>query len=1151
MIRLDEFGESLLRIAQETLLVIDRDGKVLKANPKANEILRPFGGELEGMHIFDLFSATSAADLAVLIQDALAGAGIEARSMRLEPQNMDELFLDINAAPLEAGEEGPLLIISMQDITRSRDLEDKLRNYSEDLHKRVEERTAELEEAKEKYRSLFEKASVPLAWLNTKGVLQSANQPFYSMTGVDKTAEGSLYLVELIDDEAYGSRIARYMELLCKGFDAPSRFELEIKDAGGDILTTEWFMRFEPLTDQTLLCMIDITDRKAVENALRESEERYRKLVETSPDGVTVSDINGIIIMVNKRGVELYGARGEDEVTGKHILDFIAPKDRERAARYLEKFLEEGAVYSINYDVLRKDGTSYPADVSASVIRDAAGAPAAFLGVVRDISRREKAEKEIRKSENRYRTLFEYSREPVYVVTKSGILLDVNPALIEVSGYERHELIGMHVSELYHMPRDRQAFMKKIDNKGSVKDYELKLKKKGGEIADCLVTSSVQRDENGRVIAYQGTIRDITEHKKAEEVLRKNERRYRLLAENVRDVIWTADLDLSFTYVSPSIERMLGYPLEEVKHLTAKDMLTPDSYEYAMAEFKKDKEDIQKIKQDPDWHRVLDLEIRHKDGHTVWVETNISLLHDENGEPAGFLGVFRDIEERKRVQEALEESERYYRSLIENVNDIILTVDEDANIIFQSPSIQTVFGYRPEEVAGRNMFDFFHPSDVDESRRKFRKALANPGIAVANQARVRHKDGSWRYQESVTKNLLHDPAVRGVVINSRDVTESRLAEWTAREREDNIRIVLNSLPDTIIVVLDRQGRHQFVWACPEMEKRYSFNSEQITGKSFFELFRREEAQERLELVRQVFQSGESIKREYCVELSNRKFWHEITLSPLHNSAGEITAVVGCIHDISHDKELQETRRILEEQLVQAEKAAALGEMAAGVVHEINNPITGVNFYSQALENDENLPDYCRLRAGKIRESGERIKRLLQSLTSYSSAQGGRFEQVDVSRIIVQVKESLEHELEKRPGANLELSIEQNLPAIEGSAEQLFNLISNLAINALHSLPPQGGAVTMKAWREEEGVAVRVEDTGCGIDETDLPQIFDPFFSRKDKGEGTGLGLAIVKRIAGKHGASMDVESESGRGTTFTLVFPVDWQSEMTGSNGKD
>jgi PAS domain S-box-containing protein len=205
----------LFGVVREALLIVNQEGRVLKANSKAGEIFRPSGGDIAGLHFSSFFSAVSAADLAVFIQDAFASRGMEARSLRLEPEDGENLLVDINAATVKSDEHGPLLIISFRDVTRYKALEEKLDKYPEDLNKNVEERTSELEEAKERYRSLFEKAAVPLAWLDTDGVLQSANNPFYALTGLDKSVEGALHLVEIIEDESYASRIARYIELLC------------------------------------------------------------------------------------------------------------------------------------------------------------------------------------------------------------------------------------------------------------------------------------------------------------------------------------------------------------------------------------------------------------------------------------------------------------------------------------------------------------------------------------------------------------------------------------------------------------------------------------------------------------------------------------------------------------------------------------------------------------------------------------------------------------------------------------------------------------------------------------------------------------------------------------------------------------------------
>jgi len=266
------------------------------------------------------------------------------------------------------------------------------------------------------------------------------------------------------------------------------------------------------------------TLKQQTQTALLEISVKYATLVKTSPDAVTLSDLNGKIIDVSPRTLELHGFRSSKELIGRSAFNLIAPVDHKRAIKNLRKTLQENFVRDIEYILRKKDGSSFMGELSAALIRDVHGRPKAFLATTRDITERKKAEKALRENEEKYRTLTENINVGVYRNTPGpkGKFIEANPAIIEMFGYKsKEQIFAINVADLYQKPEDRKKFNEKMLKDGFVRNEELYLKKKDGSLIICSVSAVAIKDDKRKIKYYDGIIENITERKRAEEELKR------------------------------------------------------------------------------------------------------------------------------------------------------------------------------------------------------------------------------------------------------------------------------------------------------------------------------------------------------------------------------------------------------------------------------------------------------------------------------------------------------------------------------------------------------------------------------------------------------------------------------------------------------
>ena len=552
----------------------------------------------------------------------------------------------------------------------------------------------------------------------------------------------------------------------------------------------------------------------------------------------------------------------------------------------------------------------------------------------------------------------------------------------------------------------------------------------------------------------------------------------------------------------------------------------------------------------------------------------------------------KESETRYQINTATaEKSDVYFRAIIQNATDIIVIVDKIANITYVSPSIERFLGYKPEELIGRCGFNFVVPDDVPRALQIFCQAILIKDTVIPNAFGIRHKDGSIRFLEGVGTNLLDDPTVAGFVMNVRDVTErikaeedlavyrerleelvnertSELAAINAQLRvelaerkrietallqsEERFRALIQKSSD-VISILDEKGG--FVYVSPSAETVFGYSPESLVGKSPFAFIHaddRDHARLRYQAVLDRVHVGESTEFRF---FRGDGIWRilEAQGNNLLDYPGINGIVVTC-RDVSERKESEKEHKQLTERLHRAEKMELLGTLAGGVAHDLNNVLGVLVGYSELLllsmPGDSPLKKHVR----SILNSSEKAAAIIQDLLTLARRGVAVSEVVNLNEVIADYLASPEFEKLQlyHPHVTIKSRLRKNLPNMKGSPVHLGKTIMNLVSNATEAISAKG-LVNIRTTgryldkpvrgydevREGDYVILTISDNGEGISAEDQEKIFEPFYTKKTMGRsGTGLGLAVVWGTVKDHGGYIDVQSERGKGTTFTVYFPA-------------
>lgn len=623
---------------------------------------------------------------------------------------------------------------------------------------------------------------------------------------------------------------------------------------------------------------------------------------------------------------------------------------------------------------------------------------------------------------------------------------------------------------------------------------------------------------------------------------KKEADKYQLLMEYSPTAISIAQ-DGRHKYVNHSALKMLGYSEKELTSRSFIEFVHPDDRDLVMDRYHKrmNNEEVP---------NAYTLRTIAGDGSVKWIEMH-AILVTWDGKPAT-LNFFNDITDRKKTEEALQASELQYQTIFETTGTTMLMVEDDMTISLVNRGFESLTGYSRAEVEGKKKWtELVEKDELDRMIGKHQLRRVNPDSAErAYEFQLIRKDGQKRHI------LLHVDVIPGTkrsVASLIDLTDRNKAEEELKIREEKYRGILDSIDEGYFEV-DLRGN--FIFANDAECKILGYSRDEFIGTNYRQHRGEKDTKREYRIFNQLYRTGEPIKAfegKYRRKDGTKGF-NEISVSLMRDAAGKPTGFRGLSRDITERKRSDDARRRLEERLQRAEKMEALGTLAGGVAHDLNNVLGAVIGYAELLlaTTDAASPDRNRLMS--IMKGGEKATAIVQDLLTLARRSVPVRDILNLNKIIIDCQQSPEFEklYSYHPSVQIKTDLQPDLMNISGSSVHLGKSLFNLVSNATEAMP-EGGLVTIATAnqyldrpidgyddiREGEYVVLTVTDTGEGISEKDLKHIFEPFYTKKIMGRsGTGLGLAVVWGTIKDHDGYINVRSEVGKGSVFTLYFPA-------------
>ncbi len=623
-------------------------------------------------------------------------------------------------------------------------------------------------------------------------------------------------------------------------------------------------------------------ERKRVEETLKESEAKFNNLFEGSHDPILLADPEtGRFVACNRKAEELSGY-SRDEILSMKIGQFTPEDLKGDTPEELQK-LVAGKGMRKEWEILTKDGNRMPVEISSTLI--SVGDKRYLQGVVRDITERKRAEEMLQKSERTLRGFMSAIKESAFVVDTEGIVIIANETLAQRLGINVNELIGTCIYNCLppEIARDRKTQVDEVIRTGKPIRYE---DRRAGMWIDSFVYPIF--DEDGKVVNVGVIAVDITERKRSEEALRESKERYRIITDCVEDIVWQLDLRLHFVYVSPAVERVLGYTPQEACGLYVVDLLDEDG-------LVRMREVIQnRPERKTDFNIPNEYRMRHKDGYWVDVEVLSSPLFDAEGHPTGFVGITRDIGMRKRAEEE-------YRTIVCTTMDGFWIVDMQGRFLDLNDAYCCMVGYSRDELLTMRIPDVEAVERPKETARRIQKIMEVGGDRF--ETRHRCKDGKIIDME-VSVNYMEVGSGRMFVF-LRDITERKRAEEALRESEGKYRNLVESVSD-VIYTLDSSGVITYI--SPVVKNTLGYEPDELIGRQFLEFVHKEDHDL---LMRRFSELREGIVRQSDYRVIGKHGdikWVRTLTNPIIEEGGFVGAR-GVLIDITERKQAEDALRV--------------------------------------------------------------------------------------------------------------------------------------------------------------------------------------------------------------------------------------------------
>ncbi|MCP4592642.1 MAG: PAS domain S-box protein [bacterium] len=1007
------------------------------------------------------------------------------------------------------------------------------------------------EEELRRFAHIVSSSSDMLALLDEDFVHLATNEAYLEAFGKTCAELIGHSVAEIFDQEFFETTIRPNAELCLSGTEVRYQEWFEFPACGRRYMD----ITYSPYVDADeeirgfVVCGRDITERRNSEDTLRRSQSFLQTVIDAMPDSTLVVNLDYRVVLANRAAQQMTGMEGP--VAGCMECYQVHHGRNQPCADAgevcpLERVAATKAPVVVEHIHHGPDGEERFVEVTASPILDDAGHVAQVIETCRDITERKRGEVErerllhdmgervkelrcmYRVSESiRTRTsLDEILQDAAEFIPPGWQYPDVTRGRVLFDGKE-------YVSEPFEETEWKQSSDIVVDGelRGSIEVYRLEARPEQDE-------GPFMLEERSLIDGLSRSLAGAIARARAEEALQESTKRLQLAMEAGRAGTWTWDIAAGDVHWDDRMQEIFGLEPGTFSGTFEgwKERVHPEDLPTAEAAT------LEALER----NRRYECEYRVRGRESVWNTVNAQavLICDQDGRPLRMVGLCTDITERKRAEEELRRSERHFRAIFDQTFQFIGLLTPDGVLIEANRTALEFTGVSESEVLGKPFWETPWWTHDPEQQGRLREAVrrgAETGEFTRFEASHPAPDGSIRYVDFSLKPVRDDTGrVALLIAEGRDITERKLAE----EERERLMSAIEQAAEMVLIT-DVEGAIQYV--NPAFEHITGYTRDEVTGKNPRILKSGKQNGTFYRTMWDTLARGETWNgRLVNKKKSGTHYTEEATISPVLDASGKTTSYVAVKRDIT-----EEIR--IEEQLRQAQKLEAVGQLAGGVAHDFSNLITAIMGYAELAE--QAIAEHAS--AGQaiegIQEAARQAESITRSLLTFSAKTPPQKERVNLRRLLQKSVLLLRHTIPTSISITTDLAGEPPI-WLHADGTQLQQIILNLAVNARDAMP-DGGALHISAaevfGRPAPGgnldvpglsgnrvARLVVSDTGTGMAAETKNRVFEPFFTTKAREQGTGLGLAIVHGIVAEHGGRVEIDSAPGEGTTFRIMLPV-------------
>ena len=887
----------------------------------------------------------------------------------------------------------------------------------------------------------------------------------------------------------------------------------------------------EKRISRLFITIADISVPKRIEARLDKCISMLNQVLEAARAGVWEWDLTTNEHIWSDEIWPLYGLKsGNNEKPSFRLLaSLIHPEDRESVINAFTEAAKSETELYIKYRVCYSDDTIHWLVSRGKPLRNINGETARYIGTIIDITKRKVFQEKLVATNERMFLILAATSAGTWeyeMSTNTIIWSDEVWHLCGLKPYSCELTLENWINTIVPEDRDKvEQAIREAVKKGSEYNCTWRIRNAEGTERWLMSKGTPFRDSDGEIVRYGGIMIDITDQKQKEEALKESETRFRMLFEKHSSVMLVIEPDTGrIIDANQAAANFYLWPVETLKQMLI-EQVTINSPDRTQCQI----------------HLLAD-------GSSRDVEV-LSCSIPFHGKELCYC-IMNDITERKKAEQALQASERKFRSIAEQISDMVFITEQNGIINYVSPAVESMSGYKTDEVTGHPFTEFVFEEDIERAVSSFQVGLLNHKSEEMLELRYKKKDGSLFYAEIQVQYYEHLEFI-GYIGLIRDITARKNFEQELIESRQFLKNIYDEVNYSIFVVeVLHDGTYCFKGINPLHEKLTGIRSDEIIGKKPQQLFPPAVAEEVISNYDECIRAGMSIHYEESLPFKGKDSLWETVLNPVRNEHGIIVRIIGTSINITERRKNEDARAKLEAELLQSQKMEMVGQLAGGIAHDFNNMLTVILGHSEIAmeESDQNMNTYANFAA--IRQAATHSANLTRQLLAFARKQVISPKIIEMNAAITEMLPMLRRLI----GENIKLIWipECKNCYINIDQSQIDQILVNLCINARDAITGNG-SITIKnyclslpdiAHKTSKNkdlfadyVSLSVHDDGCGIEQNDLQHIFEPFFTTKESGKGTGLGLSTVYGIVKQNKGNIECLSEPGKGTTITIHLP--------------